>query len=198
MPRFSPPRLPIAPFSTGSSTPDSSMPIPRTDPACGGGQPPQPGPGPSQPKCGNGCDGCRKIDAVLIPEEDNLRVRSSIPLPADLREAIKVNKAKLLLHLRLCQKSGCCNPLTPRETHKNRMGPRYFLLLPEVWLSSILPVGLAGNHEDRRNAVMTSTAGVTVSVAGRGRRSMPFWYFLYWLSAKEYLEVAVGRPATGS
>jgi len=44
---------------------------------------------------------CRSLGAVLVPEGDNLKVRSATPLPDYLRELLRANKIQVGLVLKL-------------------------------------------------------------------------------------------------
>lgn len=61
---------------------------------------------------------CRSMGAEFSVEDESLRVVAPIPLPDDLRSAIRVNKTQLMVYLRLSQKSSCGNPFTPHATHE--------------------------------------------------------------------------------
>lgn len=54
---------------------------------------------------------CRNMGAVLSIDDESLRVVAPAPLPDDLRFALKMNKAQVILCLKASQKSLCSNPL---------------------------------------------------------------------------------------
>ena len=61
---------------------------------------------------------CRDIGAVLIVENNKLRVRTPQPLPDNLRVELKEHKLQVIMCLKAARLSVCGNPFTPHETHE--------------------------------------------------------------------------------
>jgi hypothetical protein len=61
---------------------------------------------------------CRALGAVFVIEGDRFKVNAPAPLPDDLRDALRAERTRVLVCLRLCQPGGCANPFTEHRLHE--------------------------------------------------------------------------------